>query len=104
MLTRSQVAKRLGKSIATVRRLEGVHLFPRKDRRGVHWFEEYEVEALARSIRSGLSLPRGLTNVSRSNEPLRPRGKVHDEQIHDLERRVRDLEDTIEELTELLAE
>jgi hypothetical protein len=45
-LTRSQVARRLGKSIATVRRLEGRVLFPRFDSRGTHWFDEWEVERI----------------------------------------------------------
>jgi hypothetical protein len=50
MLTRSQVAARLGKSIATVRRLEGVHLHPTRDAAGVHRFERDEVEQLASAI------------------------------------------------------
>ncbi len=47
MMTRSQVAKRLGKSIATVRRMEGVELFPTRDGRGVFRFDPAEVEAVA---------------------------------------------------------
>lgn len=45
-LSRSQVAKRLGKSVATVRRLEGHVLFPVRDRRGIYRFEQWEVERL----------------------------------------------------------
>jgi hypothetical protein len=45
-LTRIQVARRLGKSIATVRRLEGRVLFPSRDWRGVHLFDDWEVEQL----------------------------------------------------------
>jgi len=52
-MTRQQVAKRLGKSLATVRRLEGVRLRPLQDSRGVHHFDPDEVEALARDIDSG---------------------------------------------------
>jgi len=52
MLTRSGVAKRLGKSIATVRRMEGVELFPRRDERGVCRFDPDEVERVARGERS----------------------------------------------------
>jgi hypothetical protein len=52
MLTRSGVAKRLGKSMATVRRMEGVELFPTRDERGVNWFEPEEVERVARGDRS----------------------------------------------------
>jgi len=47
MLTRGQVAKRLGKSIATVRRLEGRELHPRRDAKGVLRFDRDEVEAVA---------------------------------------------------------
>lgn len=47
MLTRGQVAKRLGKSVATVRRLEGRELHPRRDAKGVLRFDPDEVEAVA---------------------------------------------------------
>ena len=53
MLTRSAVAKRLRRSIATVRRLEGHDLFPKRDRKGVLLFDESEVAALARRLRTG---------------------------------------------------
>jgi len=46
MLTRGQVAKRLGKSIATVRRMEGRELHPRRDAGGVFRFDSVEVDAL----------------------------------------------------------
>lgn len=52
-MTRQQVAKRLGKSLATVRRLEGGRLHPRQDARGVHHFRSEEVEALARDVAQG---------------------------------------------------
>jgi hypothetical protein len=52
-MTRQQVAKRLGKSLATVRRLEGSRLHPVADTRGVHHFDPDEVEALARDIDHG---------------------------------------------------
>lgn len=48
MLTRAQVAARLGKSVATVRRLEGVVLHPHRGRNGVRLFNPYEVERVAR--------------------------------------------------------
>ena len=48
MLTRSQVAKRLRRSIATVRRMEGHELHPQKDERGVHRFDAEEVAEVAR--------------------------------------------------------
>ena len=46
--TRAQVARRLGKSISTVRRLEGVDLHPVRGPDGVNRFDPAEVEALAR--------------------------------------------------------
>jgi hypothetical protein len=52
MLTRTQVARRIGKSLATVRRLEGVQLHPHVDANGVHRFEVREVELLARRLHS----------------------------------------------------
>jgi hypothetical protein len=52
-MTRQQVAKRLGKSLATVRRLEGGRLHAVADARGVHHFDPDEVEALARDIDRG---------------------------------------------------
>jgi hypothetical protein len=53
MLTRSQVAKRLGKSVATVRRIEGVLLAPIQDARGVYRFNADDVDDLARDIARG---------------------------------------------------
>jgi hypothetical protein len=49
MLTRNGVAKRLGKSIATVRRMENAELHPTRDARGVHRFSVDEVERVARA-------------------------------------------------------
>src|SRR5687767_5498602 len=43
-LTRRQVAAKLRKSVATVRRLEGHVLHPRRDSRGVYRFNSDEVE------------------------------------------------------------
>lgn len=53
MLTRAQVAKRLGKSIATVRRLEGDQLHPRRDEAGINRFDAAEVNRLAADLRLG---------------------------------------------------
>jgi len=53
MLTRSAVAKKLGRSLATVRRLEGKELFPWCDNRGVHWFDEADVERVAARLARG---------------------------------------------------
>lgn len=46
MLTRAGVAKRLGRSVATVRRMEGIELHPWVDERGVHQFDAGEVDAV----------------------------------------------------------
>jgi hypothetical protein len=59
MLSRIEVARRLGKSVATVRRLEGVELHPTRDSSGVHRFDPDEVERLAAKIRWGFRLPWG---------------------------------------------
>ena len=54
MFTRAQVAERIGKSIATVRRLQhGGELNSRRDRRGVHLFDEWEVAELVERYSSG---------------------------------------------------
>lgn len=52
-MTRKQVADRLGRSLATVRRLEGALLHPHRDARGVHHFDRDEVEALAHDLIAG---------------------------------------------------
>jgi hypothetical protein len=62
-MTRKQVAVRLGKSLATVRRLEGVRLHPVRDAQGVHRFDPDEVEDLVDDVRNG--------NVSLADE-MRP--------------------------------
>lgn len=56
MLTRSQVARRLGRSLATVRRLEGKELHPERDARGVHRFDPLEVAALGDRLTTSGSL------------------------------------------------
>jgi hypothetical protein len=53
MLTRLAVARRLGKSVATVRRMEGTDLHPTIDARGVHWFAECDVEEVAMRLANG---------------------------------------------------
>jgi hypothetical protein len=74
VLTRSEVAKRLKKSRATVRRLEGVELFPRVDACGVHRFNSNEVDAVARRLRAGeVTAARGNWLYGR-REPHRKRG------------------------------
>ena len=49
-LTRAQVASRLGVSVSTVRRFEGVRLHPTLGDNDVRWFDEKEVAALAAEL------------------------------------------------------
>ena len=51
MLTRAGAARVLGKTVSTVRRLEGEVLFPQVDARGVHWFDPRRVERVAERMR-----------------------------------------------------
>jgi hypothetical protein len=53
MLTRSQVALRIGRSIATVRRMEGRSLHPTRDAHGVHWFDPRAVEEVLEDRAAG---------------------------------------------------
>jgi hypothetical protein len=53
VLTRSGVARALGRSIATVRRLEGSLLHPVRDARGVNRFNPSEVGDLVRRQQRG---------------------------------------------------
>ncbi len=50
MLTRSQVARRIGRSIATVRRLEGTKLHPLVTSNGVRLFDPKEVGDVAHEV------------------------------------------------------
>lgn len=69
MLTRSKVARRIGRSIATVRKMEGHSLHPVQGLNGVHIFDEDEVERVARRIRkTGRALWRPAANGSRPYE------------------------------------
>jgi len=52
-MTRGQVARYLGKSIATVRRAEGRYLHPSRDTRGVFQFDPDEVRELRRATEGG---------------------------------------------------
>jgi len=51
LLTRGQVARRLGLSLSTVRRMEGVQLRPIVGERGVRYFEETEIQAVFVRVR-----------------------------------------------------
>jgi len=52
-MTRGEVARYLGKSIATVRRIEGCHLHPHRDANGVFDFEPTEVRELRKALNRG---------------------------------------------------
>ena len=54
LLTRGQVARRLGTSLSTVRRMEGEQLKPIIGPRGVHYFEETEIQAVFVRVRRAL--------------------------------------------------
>jgi len=51
LLTRGQVARRLGLSLSTVRRMEGVQLKPIVGARGVRYFEETEIQTVLIRVR-----------------------------------------------------
>ena len=57
-LTRDDVAKRLGVSISTVRRLEGTRLHPLIDGKSVRRFKASDVERLARELEAEQRSPR----------------------------------------------
>ncbi len=57
-LTRDDVAKRLGVSISTVRRLEGTRLHPSIDDKSVRRFKASDVERLARELQAEQRSPR----------------------------------------------
>ena len=57
-LTRDDVAKRLGVSISTVRRLEGTRLHPLVDGKGVRRFKASDVERLTKALEAEQRSPR----------------------------------------------
>ena len=71
LMTRAQVAARIGASVATVRRHEGTSLHPHVDKDGTHRFDPAEVTALAAS-RANRALDRGtIRNAKTSPMPAR---------------------------------
>ena len=75
LLSRAQVAGRLGVSVATVRRHEGTLLHPIVDKQGAHWFEPKEVTALAAS-RANQGLTRGNIRATPPASEMRTRGEL----------------------------
>jgi hypothetical protein len=75
LMTRAQVAARIGASVATVRRYEGTLLHPHVGNDGTHRFDAAEVTALAAS-RANQALDRGtIRNAKAAPEP-RTRGEI----------------------------
>lgn len=75
LLSRTQVAERIGASVATVRRYEGTLLHPLVDKDGTHRFDPKEVTALAAS-RANQALGRG---TIRNAKPVVPEARTRGE-------------------------
>ena len=76
-MTRGQVASRLDISVSTVRRYEGERLHPVIDDKGVRWFEEKEVAALAAELMNeGGKRPNGKAEASPRAAEQRTPGEV----------------------------
>jgi len=75
LMTRAQVAERIGASVATVRRYEGTLLHPQVDKDGTHRFDPKEVMALAAS-RANQALDRGLIRNQKPAPDARTRGEI----------------------------
>ncbi|MBA3465001.1 MAG: hypothetical protein H0T46_34015 [Deltaproteobacteria bacterium] len=76
LLSRAQVAERIGASVATVRRYEGTLLHPHLDKDGTHRFDPKEVTALAAS-RANQALDRGkIRNAKPVVSDARTRGEI----------------------------
>lgn len=106
MLTRSGVAKRIGRSIATVRRMEGRSLHPTQDAHGVHWFDPQEVEVVLGRRAEGV-------DVGARGSPLWPESGARVEKLRCLamdaldllrDRELRDLPEPIVVLLDAMVE
>lgn len=71
MLTRTEVAKMIGKSVATVRRLEETVLSPKVAENGMRLFYEQDVERLVKT--PSLVAKHGRSEWFRSRRPGRPK-------------------------------
>jgi hypothetical protein len=121
-MTRKQVALRLGKSVSTVRRLEGHSLFPEVDENGCHQFDPDEVEALAYRLAQGEPLDAAANpwrpdpgkeiedlreendRLRRENDELRLRNLDLDSQVHRMKRESDQAARTMLETSRLLGE
>jgi len=68
---RGEAAKRLGISVATLRRYEGELIHPIKDKNGEHRFDPQELEALAEKLRK-----RGVRKAASKQRTDAPRPRV----------------------------
>jgi len=101
-MNRRQVAQRLGKSLATVRRIEGVLLHPARDARGVHQFDDKEVEGVAQGVENGTltlwqEIRRGATAAATDDSLLDEKTSNCAVCVH-LEKQVQALSDELNEL------
>lgn len=71
----------MGKSIATVRRLEGSGLHPRRDANGVHRFDHIEVENVASRYAALSGSVHRPNRLSRFSERLRCGGRMNDGKV-----------------------
>jgi hypothetical protein len=74
LLTRSQVAERLGISTSSVRRLEWKQLHPDVDEHGIHRFDPAEVDALPKTRRSAPA--RRVAPMSSEQRALSRKGRL----------------------------
>jgi hypothetical protein len=82
-MTRAQVARYLGRSIATVRRVEGHHLHPYRDAKGVFRFDPDEVRALRTALdRGALRLASVDFRQERQAPSVSQRHSQHDVEDH----------------------
>jgi hypothetical protein len=90
LLTRAEVAARLGVSTSTVRRYEGELLHPQKGADGVNRFDPQEVAVLAMTLlgqRGAKQKPKGARNTDRPRATGRTPGDVAAEVFERLEQR-----------------
>lgn len=81
-LKRGEVARRLRKSVATVRRLEGHILFPSRDQRGIYRFDEWEVERLIKNPERARRWARSQWFERRANRAAKSRRVLADPAEH----------------------
>lgn len=108
MWTRTQVARYLGKSIATVRRMEGVVLHPWVDDSGVHRFDPDEIHAFGERASTAF-VPEAHSSwfhdrVGRDREAAERRDDQAAEAQADLQKRLSDLERELAQARHLLRE